>query len=348
MRNSSLLFLFVLTLLPACSTGILRLPASIRAHYDPGKVRLLKEAAKHGVLFQFDDEVLKDVPGIQVSDNCRSTDDDAWGEQFFDILKIFDRNPNLYKKIHVIYLKKDDKPGFETNNEKDQVKWQQGRYLTISYQKITSQETLDPKIHTQCESQGLPNEKVTVTKTVWPSGDDIKAYLEKQNDKPKISRFEFDTGFMVYLANNMTIVRLNSAWAWEKSLKGVEVLPEVMNRLSDQVKTNGYDYVRYWLEQIDQNSRLGKQLKFFSVLQDQKLARGIGLDGTSARVLATVNQQSASTYLYVSYRSRGGEYEYSTMDQLNDCLKRFDPSTSSYYWKAPERYLHPGYSCDQE
>lgn len=349
MRLTSYGFFFVL-FLSACSTGILRLPASLKSTYDPTKTKLLREAAKQGVMFQFDDDALRDVPGVSLSEKCQLQDEKQWAENFFDVLKVFDENPQFYKKIHVIYFRRGEKPSFEINEDKEDGNWAQGKYLTVTYKKNLRQQKAEQEDILKCDPSGdMKPPQATYLELEWPKTADLEKLMEKQPDKKKVSRFEFDTGFLSYLANRMTIVRLTSAWAWEKSLDGTEILPETMNRLSDQVRNGKVDYINYWLDQIDQNSRMGRHLKFFAVLQDQRLARGVGIDGSAGtRMLATVGPQLASTFLYVSYRSRAGTYQFSSLNDLNDCLKKFEPSGTSMYGHKSERYLHPGYSCDQD
>ncbi len=349
MLKTSFRSLFAFVFLSACSTGILRLPASLKAQYDPTKTKVLREIAKQGIMFQFDEDFFRDIPGSTISISCQSYDEKKWSEGFFNLLNVFEDNPSLYRKVHVIYIRRGEKAGVEVNEDKEDGSWAQGKYLTVTYEKTNHQEKASKEDALKCDPNFEKLPQTTTTDLKWPTTDEVLRLLQRQPDKRKISRFDFDPGFLVYLANRMTIARLNSAWAWEKSLNGQEILPETLNRLAEQVRTGKFDHVNYWLDQIDQNSRLGRQIKFFSVLQDQKLAHGVAVDGVSGtRILATAGQQLSSTYLFISYRSRNGEYQFSTLTDLNSCLKKFDPNGTSVYWQKSERYLHPGYSCDQD
>lgn len=329
-----------------CSSNILRLPASSKIKYDPERVRLLTEMAEQGVLFQIDDDIMKDVPNVQISEFCNYVDDITWGEQFYSILKIFDRNPNLYKKIHVIHLRRGDEPKVEI--EKD---WDGASHLVLNYQKIQTREPNTNEWRRKCESFGEQRDQVTITKMQWPEFDQIADYLSKQPDKTKVPRFSFDTKILIYLAQRLTVFRLSPALAAEKSLDETVILPEVLNRLSSDVKedkgkTVKFESVDAWLYEIDNKSRLGKHIKFFTSLQSQSLGSGIGIEGAERNLASSMNQSLAATYLHVSYRSRGGKYEYSSMKDLDSCLKKFNPP--SHFSTKPERFMYPGHSCGDD
>jgi hypothetical protein len=307
---------------------------------------MLKEMAQQGVLFQIDDDVLKDIPKVQAAENCSYIDDTQWGDQFFNILKVFDRNPNLFKKIHVIHLRRGDKPAAEISKE-----WDGAIYLELSYQKVQKRDANKDEYKRKCPVSADTRDQVILTLLEWPDHDDIFDLLMKQPDREIVTRFTYNKRFLNYLAQRMTVFRLTPSLAAEKSLQGAPILPQILNKLSDEFKPESdnesqFNYVDRWLLEIDHNSTLGKHIKFFTSLQNQKLARGIALDNTSTGLSSAMSQQYASTYLFVSYRSRGGEYEYSSLNDLNQCLKDF--RSSSTYWTKPQRYMHPGYDCDQE
>jgi hypothetical protein len=340
-------FILFCALLCSCSTNLLRLPASSRSTYDGERVRLLQDLAKQGILFQIDDDVVKDVPRAEISEYCNYADDVSWGDQFFNILKVFDRNPALYKKIHVIHLRRGDTPTVEISRE-----WDKAAYLILSYQKVQKREANSDDWRRKCESFGEQRDQVTLTQMQWPSHDDISNFLMKQPDKEEVPRFTFDTRILSHLAQRLSIFKLTPSLAAEKSLHEVVILPEVLNRLSEEVRiekgksVQRFEAVDYWLSEIDRGSRLGKHLKFFTVLQAQSLARGIGVDGAERNLASTLNQQFATTYLYISYRSRGGEYQYSSLNDLNRCLDAFKPP--GHFSTKPEKFMYPGHNCGQD
>ena len=126
---------FIIT---GCSTGLLRMPASAPLNYNNEQVRLLTSMAQEGILFQFDDEFLKDIPNAQISETCNSADVTAWGDQFYSVLKLFYRDPTFFKKIHIIQFKRGDKSSAEINRELDGT-----TYLVLTYQKIQKREDIN-------------------------------------------------------------------------------------------------------------------------------------------------------------------------------------------------------------
>ena len=326
-----------------CATSFLRMPASVSLNYDAEHVRLLTSAAQEGILFQFDDEFLKDVPNAQISESCNHTDVEDWGGQFYSILKMFDREPDFFKKVHVIQLKRGDKPASDITRELDGT-----AYLILTYQKIQKRENITDEWKRKCDGFAPSRDQVVLTKMDWPSSENIKKSLEKLPNKPDIARFSFDRSFLVYLAQRKTILRITPALSAEKSFPTMQpVLPQVMNQLAQQSRQARYKYIDYYLQEIDQKSRMGGQIKFFSILQDQRLERGISLDSVSRSIASSIAQPMTSTFLFISYRSHGGNYEYSSLQDLDQCLNLFNPVSAEISYR-PERFLHPGYSCGQK
>lgn len=334
---ASLLFLW------GCSSTIMRLPAAIETNYDAEQVRLLKNLARHGILVQFNEAFLPDLPRIQVAETCNKIDDNQWRDQFFSILKVFERYPDFHKKIHVIHFKRGDRPSIEIDKDITD----QAVIIELSYQKVLTEEPFFERWQQECNILGNSADQARITRMEWPTAGELLEFLQALPEKSEVARFKFDTSFLTYLADRRTVLRLTPALAAEKALgseksrNGKPILPETINKLSSQVRSGKYRHIDYWLNQIDSFSRLGKNIKFFSILDSQKLSTGIGVDG-SASILS---QQFASTYLYISYRSRNGEYQHATLENLNTCLQDFNDSNVS---KKAERFLHPGFNCDQE
>ncbi len=340
------LFLLALTLLGflfGCASGFLRMPASVTLNYDNEHVRLLTAAAQEGILFQFDDEFLKDVPSAQISEICNYSQVEEWGSQFYSILRMFDRDPEFFKKIHIIQFKRGDKPAADITRELDGTS-----YLILTYQKIQKRENISDEWRRKCDGFSASRDQVILTKMDWPSSDEIQKALQKLPSKSEIPRFTFDRSFLVFLAQRKTVLRIPPSLTAEKSFPTMApVLPQILNQLAQQSRAARYKYLDYYLQEIDQKSRLGSQIKFFSILQDQRLDRGLSLDSVSRSVVSSIAQPLTSTFLFISYRSRGGEYEYSSLQDLDQCLKTFNPVSSEISYKS-ERFLHPGFSCGQK
>lgn len=326
-----------------CASSFLRMPASTTLNYDNEHVRLLTAAAQEGILFQFDDEFLKDVPNAQISETCNNAEVEDWGAQFYSILRMFDRDPEFFKKIHIIQFKRGDKPAADITRELDGTS-----YLILTYQKVQKRENTSDEWRRKCDGFSPSRDQVVLTRMEWPSHEDIQKSLEKLPAKSEITRFTFDRSFLVFLAQRKTILRITPALTAEKSFPTMApFLPQIMNQLAQQSRAARYKYLDYYLQEIDQKSRMGSQFKFFSILQDQRLERGISLDSVSRSIASSIGQQLTSTYLFISYRSHGGEYEYSSLQDLDQCLKTFNPVSSEISYK-PERFLHPGFSCGQK
>jgi hypothetical protein len=333
-----LLFLFSFFIISGCQSFLLRLPASMTLNYDPERSRLLSEAAQNGIMYQFDDEYLRDIPNVQISDTCNYPEPSEWGNQFFSIMRIFERNTEFYKKIHIIQFKRGDKPSADITRELDGT-----AYLVLTYQKVQHRENISDDWRRKCDTYGDTRDQVTINQMQWPETSRIENLLAGLPNKPTVARFEFDKDFLTYLAQRTTILRISPALAAEKSFPSMKpILPDVMNQLGQQAKSGRYKYIDYYLQEIDHNSKLGGQIKFFSIIQDQGLERGIGLDGLTRTTASALGQQLTSTYMFISYRSRGNEYEFSTLHELDQCLKTSSISEKS---SKPERFLAPGFSC---
>ncbi len=335
--------LFIAAILSGCAAGFLRMPASLGSNYNNEQVRLLTGAAHEGILFQFDDEFLKDIPTAQISDTCNFPDVKDWGDQFYSVLKTFEREPDFFKKIHIIQFKRGDKPGVDITHELDGT-----AYLVLTYQKVQKREAMTDDWRRKCDGFSPAREQVTLTQMEWPTNDALQKSLSRLPNKPEVSRFAFDRSFLVYLAQRKTILRITPSLTAEKSFPSMApILPQIMNQLAQQSLAGRYKYMDYYLQEIDEKSQLGAQIKFFSVLQDQHLDCGISLDGVNRSIASSLAQQLTSTYLFISYRSRGGEYEHSTLQDLDQCLKSFNPVSSEISYRS-ERFLHPGYSCGRK
>ena len=332
-------------LFSSCSSVLLRMPASmgLSYNYNTEHVRLLTASAQEGLLYQFDDEFLKDIPNAQISDACNSPEVETWGEQFYSVLRMFDRNPEFFKKVHALQFKRGDKPSADLVRELDGT-----AYLVLTYQKIQKRENSTDEWRRKCDNFGPPRDQVVVTQMEWPTSDDVQKLMERLPNKPEIARFTFDHSFLVYLAQRKTVLRITPSLTAEKTFPALHpVLPMIMNQLAQQILSAKYKYMDYYLQEIDKKSRMGRQIKFFSILQDQRLERGLSLDGVSRSVASTLAQQLSSTYMFISYRSHKGDYEYSTLQDLDQCLKDFNPASAEISSRA-ERYLHPGFSCGQK
>ncbi len=337
-------FLVMMTFIfSGCSTGFLRMPAAAPLNYNNEQVRLLTSMAQEGILFQFDDEFLKDIPNAQISETCNSAEITEWGDQFYSVLKIFYRDPEFFKKIHILQFKRGDKTSAEINRELDGT-----TYLVLTYQKVQKRENVTDEWRKKCNDFSPSREQVILTQMEWPTNQVIQKILADLPDKTEIPRFTFDRSFLVYLAQRKTIVRMTPSLTSEKIFPTmIPFLPQIMNQLAQQSRTTRFKYLDYYLQEIEQKSRLGSQFKFFSILQDQHLERGISLDGASRSIASSLVQQLTSTYLFISYRSTGGQYEHSSLQDLDQCLKIFNPVSSEISYRA-ERYLHPGFSCGQK
>lgn len=340
------------TALISCTTISNRLPAASSAPpYDSAHLKLLKNAAEHGVLFQISDAVVRDVPIRQVGEKCRKAGESAWSEKVFAVLQTMNSEAGLYDKVHIVEFKRGDQPGVEINKDLDGTS-----YLSVSYAKVESREPIRQMGDIPCaeQSMDLLGKDVTVIRYDWPANELIASALRDLPERADVERFRFDHRFTMFLADHMTVFRLTPELAFEKTPDGSPLITQAFKKYADELAANPpLPHMSYWMREISAKSKLGSNLKFFGLKKDLGLSRGIQVDsaGTFARKLSGM---ADPTYLYVSYRTENGGVSLSSLSDLNSCLGKLSDiyrsplALMTSYDLEPESFLYPGHHCQTE
>lgn len=346
------LALFV-ALVAACTTNpISREPQSIAPNYNPMRIRLLKAAAEHGVLFQISDSVIRDVPVKSVGERCRKTGEADWVEKVYSTLATLDRDPELFNKIHVIEFRRGDQSGAELSKDLDGAV-----SLVLLYRKRISQEPIRSLSDIPCSEGNMAmigKDDVSVTSFEWPSATDITTALANQPPRPDVDRFKLDRRFMLWLADRMTLFRLTPEIAFEKTPTGTPLLVTAMARLSEEIgAVPSQPALEYWMKEISIRSHLGAGVKFFGLNRDLQMSTGLHVDSVG-KFARKMNGYVDPTYPYVSYRLENSSYVTGSLGDLGTCLKNFmstyrSPlSSMSSYEMDPDSFLFPGHSCQPD
>lgn len=352
MRFSAQIFGVVLAcIIAGCVSSTIRLPASFKPKYNSKIVTSLKSAAINGVLFQINDSVFRDVPAHQV-DRCRKAEAPTWSEQFLALLEILDKHPQYYGKFHIVDFKRGDRAKAEISKDIDGLS-----YLNLTYAKRETREKVGAATLIPCSegsAEYLGKDLVT-TLIDWPNSEEVKLVLRQASTKAKIERFQFNTDFLIFLAERQTILKINPEVAFERTFQGEYFLGAWLEKMAQDLKIKGteYDYVNYWLKEISTHSKQARSIQFFGLHPESTLSHGLQVD-TNGKFARKLNSFQEPSYLFMSYRQNDGEYVYNNLNDLNLCLQGLlgiyrNPLRMGTTLDSDENsFLAPGYSCKPE
>lgn len=357
---SAIVFITVLSFfIFSCSTSIIRLPAALSKNkvYNPERTAKLKKAAENGVLFVINDHVFRDIEKTEVDSKCRVSDEPDWSDRLFTYLDVFSSKPNLYKKFHVIELRKSDKPGFRLQKDLDGL-----AYLSINYAKLESIEKIDEKTVLPCDdlNREYLNKNITQVSLRWPSPNELINFLMNEEDRAVVERFNFDTRFLFFLAEHGAVLKFNQDLGFDKTPDGKYILVETLAQLGEQVKkiqeknkkALPIKHIEHWMYEISQKSVQGSGLQLFQITRDSELGHGIKVDSEGEFARRTQGQYDP-TYLYLGYRTNSGSLQIPTLSQMDGCLSELTQMMSlGFSSRKPasedrSSFLKPGYSCRQ-
>ncbi|WP_413289782.1 hypothetical protein [Bdellovibrio sp. HCB337] len=334
-----------------CVSSSVRVPASFKPKYNSKIVNSLTTAAINGVLFQINDSVFRDVPGKTV-DRCKKNEAPTWSQNFMGLLEVLDKNPQYYNKFHIVDFKRGDHAAAEISKDIDGLS-----YLNITYAKRETREKLNSALGFPCAdgvNDAIGKDLVT-TYIDWPNTEAISGVLKQAPDRAKIERFQFNTEFLIFLAERQAILKINPEVAFERTFQGEYFLGSWLEKMAKetQAKDGSYDFVNYWLKEISSRSKQASPIQFFGLHSESALSYGVQVD-TVGKFARKLNGFQEPTYLFMSYRQKGGEYVYGSLKDLNNCLKeltgmyRSTLTMSSSLDIDENSFLAPGYSCKIE
>lgn len=349
--DSSLRLSFVVAFLfltVACTHSPVRVPQSAPVNYNPARMKLIKMAAENGLFVQISDAVIRDVPVRAVGDQCRRVEDGPWVDQIYATLAVFEKEPRLLPKIHIIEFRRGDKPAADISKDLDGAVT-----LVISYAKTETREKIDSLADIPCANGELDmiGKDVVFTTFEWPTPAQIASPMYVLDDRPTVERLNVDRRFTVWLGERMTLFRLTPELAFEKTPTGKPLLPEAFAQWSAEIAGNApTDALDFWLREITLKSKLGTGVKFFTLKRDLGGTVGVHVDSVG-KFARRMNGFADPTSPYLSYKLENGSFVIMGLKELEPCLGelmssyRSPLSSMSNYDLSPESFLFPGYTC---
>jgi len=331
-----------------CISTTLRLPASFKPSYNSKIVTSLRSAALNGVLFQVNDTVFRDVPARQV-EHCRKADEPTWSQEFLGFLDLMDKNPQYYNKFYIVDFKRGDSAKAEITKDIDGLS-----YLSVTYAKRENREKVTASTNMPCleSNTDYVGKDLITTYIDWPTMAQVESVLKEATPKAKIERFQFNTDFLIFLAERQAILKINPEVAFERNYHGEYFLATWLEKMSQEIHDNDadLDFINYWLKEISTRSKQAKDIQFFGLHPEGTISYGVQVD-TVGKFTRKINSYQEPTYLFMSYREKSGEYVYNDLKDLNTCLQsllgtyRNPLSMGMAYESDEDSFLAPGYSC---
>jgi hypothetical protein len=264
-------------------------------------------------------------------------------------LSAMDRQPELYDKFNMVEFKRADHPGVELNRDIDGL-----TTLSINYGKIESFEKITASTKMPCSEAAseYADKDLVITRIEWPTTADIVATLDKAPARKQVERFQFNTEFLVFLAQRQASLRLNPEVAFERSYNGDYFLTTWLEQMAKEIKSpqSEQDYVNYWLKEISSHSSQARSIQFFGIGPDSAASVGVKVD-TAGKLQRKLNNYQEPSYLFMSYKQQNGNYISGTLKDLNHCLQsltgiyRNPLSMGTALEREPASFLAPGHSC---
>ncbi len=332
----------LLVFIVACQSKPNREPNVKNVDFDREKVALLKWAAQQRILFQMSDSVFKDVQIASLDSSCKKLETPAWSEAVFSTLSTLKENRGLHGKVRVIEIKRGEKPYVSTSQDLDGL-----NYLIIGYAKNERVSLVHDISDVPCgESVNsfMNRKKLTVT-FEYPTSQNILSVVQslKQNEVP--DRWKFKTGFLIHLAERLTVFRTNPELSFERSAQGDSFLAAFLNEQDSLVAKSQFSTFEYWLTELSLRSHSASYLKIFTLIKNKELTYGMG----------SIEGSQGLSYPYLTYRVKDGHYTYPSLSQLDKCLndlsfryKRSLASIGSDISTNSDNFLYPGYTCRAE
>ncbi len=337
------LILISLNSLLACqSTTGSRQPNNVQFEYDSAKVQLLTWAAQNRIMFQFPEATFGDVALVHTKETCKTLKEPVWSEAVFSTLENIKKNAALQNKIHVIEVKRTEKPQVEISKDLDGV-----TYLILGYSASETKSVIRDISQVPCETDSavLVGEEKTAVDFNLPSKIQISKAISELPARITPDRWKFKTDFPLFLVKNMTVLKFTSELGFERSADGQFFFVQFLEDQAQLMGKNQFHSFNFWLSEIAQRSHAGSYLKIVALISDKQLTYG----------MAASQQSQGLAYPFLSYKSQEGKYSYTSLKQLNSCLddlsnkyKRGLASIRSDLSTQADTFLYPGHICHTE
>lgn len=347
--NYFCLLLISIFAVSSCTNKTVREPAAKKYSYDQHSSDLLRQAAKQGIVFQIGQKAFYDNEILYADEKCNKTLKPTWASQLLNYLSYLNKNPELYKKFHIIDIRRGDSASVIIEKDLDGA-----QILKIEYSKKEIRKKIELLSEVPCDGDvnSWLEKDITITTYEWPKEDKFISSIKAFEDKQKLERFNFKTDYLVYLADRATILLVDPASVFEKLLSGENFLPLFMNEKAKQVSDSfKYKYTDYWLNEISKHSIQGEDIRFVQLKQDSNLKSGLLLDSeyTVSRKAKGVKNL---TSLLISYKINGDTFNVNSLDELELCLRDLYKEYSNLFNfdkkfdLTGDNFMYPGYQCD--
>lgn len=333
--------------LVGCVSPTLRLPQNTAQVYPQAKIQQgLLLAANNSILFNIPDATLREIEKSEVDMKCRTVDGPVWDQQLSRYLAEFEKYPEILNKIHILEIKRGDVPRVTVQKDLDGAVT-----ASIEFVKIESQGKIDYKTNLPCSGSisDYIGHYLTKTDFDFPPPHVFTETLKKLSDRPQVERLSFNNDFLNYLAERNAFLKFNHELSFEKYDSKKFAFVEMMDLLAQQVKKPFHQYLNYWFQQISQKSKQAELFQMFALVSDSDQKMGIKVDSENEQT-RRAQGQLALTYLYMGYTVDENQLKFSSLDELNACLKTFAESMGTLSFRKPasiekDNFLQPGFSC---
>jgi len=333
-----------------CISQDIRTPNSAGEVYKNTEIQQsLMMAAQNNILFSISNEALNEVEKTEVDSKCKSVSNPFWSEKLSVYLNYMRQNPEWFDKIHVVEIKKGDHAQIQL--QKDLIDG--AKVLSIQY--VMSEVHGKVSFKTQLPCQGSLAEylgqPLIKTDYDFPDRERLAEVLKDAPTKDKIERFQFNSSFLMYLAERGAIFKFSHEQSFEKINKKY-VLAEALNKLSSEVKNQNYGYINLFLKKINQNSHQAELIQLFGLINDKELRAGVKVESQQSRFEHKSDSQSNLTYLFLTYKVDVDDVSVSPLTGFNFCLQEQVKVLGSIFRKPAtdlhekNSYLYPGFQCD--
>lgn len=341
---SLLIFTFCIC---GCVSKPLRLPQSVSEVYKNIRVQQgLQLAASNNILFHIPSATLKEIRKTEVDQKCRYIDGQVWDQQLIKYLAEFEKYPEIMTKFHILEIKRGDKPQIVMQKDLDGAV-----VVSIEFVKMENRENINYQTKLPCKASVADylGKELIKTDYDFPPSYRLTELLKPLPDRSQVPRLSFNNTFLFYLAERGAILKFDHEMSFDRHENRQYVFADMMNQLSQETNSSFYKYLNYWFQQITLKSEQAQLIQFFALLPttEQKMGIRVESEGDTAR---RFQGHLDLTYLYGGYSVEDSHLKFTTLGQLDMCLKDFAESMATLSFRKPasiekESFLYPGFSC---
>jgi len=347
------LLFFSIIFIYGCVSQELRIPNSATEVYKNADVQQsLMMAAQNNILFAISNDSLLDYEKTEIDAKCKSTASPFWAEKLTVYLNYMRQHPEWFSKFHVLEFKKGDHA--QVQLQKDLIDG--ARVLSIQYvmSEVRGKVTLNTQLPCQGSLAEYIGQPLIKTDYEFPSKDQMQQVLSLAEDKEKVDRFNFNSDFLMYLAERGAVFKFSHEQSFEKINKKY-VLATALNKLAQEVKRQNFGFVNLFLKKINQNSQQAEVIQLFGLVNDKELKAGLKVE-LQANADSNLGKMQVPnlTYLYLTYRTDTDDVAVTSIAGLNSCLQDQVKTLGASLRKPASdvleknNYLRPGFQCDSK